>query len=874
MPERSLENEGLPQRLGSSEPGEPVPTTAKEAGCPSDQIIMVHVLFIDLVSYSLLKVDKGGPLVQEVFQIVSDTPECRRAKAAGELILLPSGDGAAIVFLSDPAAPVRCAEEIARAVSKKPDINLRMGVNSGPASWIVDINGNRIVAGAAINYAQRAMDCGDKGHILLTSSTAEYLTNVTEWANGIHELGTYQIKHQEVIRLFNFYTSEVGNPKRTARRSVADPREEPIFRRIFEGLKSWPRAISLASALAILAGAYWLLADPTPRALVVNRTPPGVTGVGYPQFSPDGHLLAYASKSSSGRWDVSWLNYDHGQFDRGQLSGNPQHPAGRCNGDGTEPAFSHDGKQIAFSLVAGPSFSPQGNLLDAGLDEQCEGIFVSDVRSSQVTKVAPRGYNPVWSANDKTILYASESIVRPEDRSTALSKLFRHNMFTGKEVEFFSHDAVQPSLSPNGRRVVFWFVKNGVRDLATIPADGGPAVPITNDVFMDWNPVWSRDGHVYFSSDRGRNGFQLWRIQVDEDLGRPKGRAKPVEVVVDPSEAGPKDVGNIAISQDGDRIAFVDRYYSAQLSRTQFDPGNATCDGPVESLAVSEPSTRPDLDSQGQWLVYNKRDGIFARKIDGSGESRLLQDEFINRGPRWSPDNRGRIAFFSNRKGKFEIWVGDLLANSLTLQPLTKSTGSIYPVWSPHGDRVAYTTWGPDLEPRTVISKVLDPLNPDPNPLPLEKPKPEFDGRFTVWSWSPDGKKLAGYRQRADGKFTGIFVTDAPTDANDSRKARHYTRLTSFGSDPVWLKDNHRLLFHYNGKIYVVDSALREPEKEVRLVLSVAPDEVARRGFSIDAENHWIYFSRETVANRLFVGTLDRSSNFSRILAWFNPRGD
>jgi Tol biopolymer transport system component/class 3 adenylate cyclase len=863
MPESSLENEGPSQRPGSLGPKAPVTVS-------TDQIIMAHVLFIDLVGYSLLKTDKGSLLVQEVFQIVSDTVEFRRAKAAGELILLPSGDGTAVVFLRDLSAPVRCAEEIARAVSKRPEIKLRMGVNTGPVSWIVDINGSRIVAGAAINYAQRAMDCGDAGHILLTNSTAEYLMKVTEWANGIHELGTYEIKHQEVVRLFNFYTAEVGNPKRTSRRSIKDPREEAIFGRISAKFRGLPRAVSLSSGILILAAvAYWLLPPSTtgqhrgpngPRVLLANLTPGGAIGISYPQFSPDGQWLAYASKSS-GKWDVYLQS-----FDNGQLAGSPRNLTQQLRGDSTEPAFTRDSKKIAFSSEAGPSFSPEGKLLDLGSDEQSEGIFVANVWSGDVEKVAPRGFNPVWSRDGMKILYASENIVRPEDRTTVKSKLSFVDMVSRQPTTLFLGDAVQPSWSPNGRRVAFWFVKNGVRDIATIPAGGGPVVPITNDPPMDWNPVWSRDGYVYFSSDRGGDGFQLWRIWVDEDSGRSKGNVEPVKVVVDGPRERPVEVGHITISQDGSWVAAIDRHYAAHLCKIRFDSVTATCNAAIENVRVSDrPSTRPDLDSNGDWLVFNQPDGIFVLGADGFHPSLLVNDAFQNRSPRWAPDG-GRVAFFSNRTGNFEIWVGERGAE-LGLKQLTKSTGSIYPVWSPKGNQVAYTSWGPDLEQRTVVSNVFD-----PKPVRQEKPPPEFDGSFIAWSWSPKGDKLAGYRQRPDGKFTGIFVHEV--------NKPQYTKLTSFGSDPIWLNDNHRLLFHYKGKIYVVDSALPEAEREkkVRLVLSVAPHDVARRGFSISADNKWIYFSREEIGNRLWIGTMEnseyQSSNYSRIVSWFNRNRD
>jgi eukaryotic-like serine/threonine-protein kinase len=648
-----------------------------------------------------------------------------------------------------------------------------------------------------------------------------------------------------------------------------------VFRRIFAKLKRSPVAVTLGVALVILAALSWLIPPSPPRLLVEQRTPHESEAIGYPQFQPNGAWLAYAGKSpATGKWDIYVQKYENGR-----LASGPCNLTQKSKGDSTEPAFSPLGDQIAFSSTAVPSFSRDGTILDSGSDEQSEGIFVAGVpdncgAAGAATRVAPRGYNPAWSREG--MLFASENVVGPEERTPVKSKLFVVSGQKPSEISY-ADDAVQPSWSPQGRRIAFWFGKNGARSIATIRADGGPAVPLPgdkkNDKYKDWNPVWSPDGYVYFSSDRGGNGFQLWRIRVDEDSGRPNGNAERVEVAADPPGEKPVEAEYIAISQDGSRVAFIDRHNnSPTLWKVGFDPVRATCDpGTLEEIAVDTASTRPDLDPHGQLLIYNKQDALFLSKSDGSGERQLLKEgKVISRGPRWSPDG-SRVAFFSNREnrdGSWGIWVGELGpgANSFR-QPLTRllaklpeTTIAIYPVWSPKGDQLAYTIWG--VEPRTVVANVSG-----SNPVPkVEKPEPQFDGRFIAWSWSAKGDKLAGYRQRSsDGKLTGIFSYDF--------NSRQYTKLTSFGSEPVWLSDNRRLLFLYKGRIYVVDSALPEPERERSVRLVLIP-QVARRSFSISADNKWIYFSRENVENRLWIGTLDQSSGFSRILRWFHRKAD
>jgi len=152
---------------------------------------VAHVLFMDLVGYSRLPMEEQHRLTGQLKELVRSTTEFRRAEASGELISLPSGDGMALVFFRDPEAPVRCALEIARAGSRDPAMSLRMGLHSGPVYRVEDINTNWNVAGGGVNIAQRVMDCGDAGHILLSSAIVELLGQVRKWP--ISELGECEV---------------------------------------------------------------------------------------------------------------------------------------------------------------------------------------------------------------------------------------------------------------------------------------------------------------------------------------------------------------------------------------------------------------------------------------------------------------------------------------------------------------------------------------------------------------------------------------------------------------------------------------------------------------------------------------------------------
>ena len=172
-----------------------------------------HVLFIDIVGYSKLLVNQQSELLRELNEVVSGTNEFREAEAEGKLIRLPTGDGMALVFRTDPEAPAQCALEIARALKEHPRIALRMGIHSGPVNEVVDVNQRQNIAGAGINMAQRVMDCGDAGHILVSKHVAEDLEQHDRWRPLLHDLGTCEVKHGVRIDISNLYSDEVGNPQ-------------------------------------------------------------------------------------------------------------------------------------------------------------------------------------------------------------------------------------------------------------------------------------------------------------------------------------------------------------------------------------------------------------------------------------------------------------------------------------------------------------------------------------------------------------------------------------------------------------------------------------------------------------------------------------
>jgi predicted nucleic acid-binding protein/class 3 adenylate cyclase len=172
---------------------------------------MAHVLFTDIVAYSRLPMDQQHEALHHLQEAVRETQKFARVQAGDQLIRLPTGDGMALVLLSDVEAPVRCALELHRILRRWPEIHLRMGIHTGPVYRVQDINAARNVAGGGINIAQRVMDCGDAGHILISESVADVLDQVSTWTTALHDLGEAEVKHGVRIHLFNLYTDEAGN---------------------------------------------------------------------------------------------------------------------------------------------------------------------------------------------------------------------------------------------------------------------------------------------------------------------------------------------------------------------------------------------------------------------------------------------------------------------------------------------------------------------------------------------------------------------------------------------------------------------------------------------------------------------------------------
>src|SRR5436305_8277534 len=176
------------------------------------QLEIAHVLFIDIVGYSKLLITEQSELLRRLSDVVRETEQFRSAEAEGKLVRLPTGDGMALVFRNSPEAPAQCALGLSKTLKAHPELSVRMGIHSGPVNEVADVNARPNITGAGINVAQRVMDWGDAGHILVSKRVADDLEQYRQWRSHLHDLGECEVKHGVRVHVVNLYTEELGNP--------------------------------------------------------------------------------------------------------------------------------------------------------------------------------------------------------------------------------------------------------------------------------------------------------------------------------------------------------------------------------------------------------------------------------------------------------------------------------------------------------------------------------------------------------------------------------------------------------------------------------------------------------------------------------------
>jgi Tol biopolymer transport system component len=394
-------------------------------------------------------------------------------------------------------------------------------------------------------------------------------------------------------------------------------------------------------------------------------------------------------------------------------------------------------------------------------------------------------------------------------------------------------DAVQPSWSPDGRRIVFWGLREGARDIFTISREGGGLTSITNDEALDWGPVWSPDGkYIYFPSDRG-GAMNIWRVAVSAASGRPAGNPEPVNV---PSTYAT----SISFSRDGRRLAFANCQRSSNIYRVDFDPARESVTGAPRAVTQGIKETLyPSISRDSAWIAFTLQglhEDLVLVRPDGSNLRRITEDSAKDRGPRWSPDG-SEIAFVSTRSGRFETWT--IRPDGSGLKQVTQDSprgGVTYPAWSPDGHRLSYNL--PDE--MGYIVEFGKPWNEQQPQLASA----DLPGRAWLWlnDWSHDGTKIAGTLQKLDGGTLGIGAYNLNTE-----KLEQYT---SFGQLPRWLPDGRRLLFYSRGQIFLADST----SKRTKEILSSKQGTI-HPYFDVSWDGRMIVFSLESMESDVWIMT-------------------
>jgi Tol biopolymer transport system component len=484
-----------------------------------------------------------------------------------------------------------------------------------------------------------------------------------------------------------------------------------------------------------------------------------------PAISPDGESFVYA-KTANGDLDLFLQRVD---------GSNPIELTADCREDDRDPAFSPDGRRIAYRSDCGGG-----------------GIFVMGATGESARRATDFGYMPSWSPDGREVVVATERPGLPTARPS-VSHLWAVNVETGVKRLVTEHDAMHPSWSPDGSRIAFWGLRGDTpqRDLWTVAADGSQtaadaAVPVTDDPPLDWNPVWAPDGRsLYFSSTRGGT-FNLWRIAVEPASGHPEGAPAPVT-------APTSWAGWISVSRDGRRLLFVDRNARTAILRAPLAAGGRGLAGPLQEVPLGsfEVHNEFDLSPDGESVIFATAglpQNLFVVRGDGSGLRQLTDGAHRDRQAAWSPDGSW-IVFQTDR---FRSQFARVRPDGSGLRELATGLATgWHPTWSSDGRRIAASAPNGGF--------LIDPEASSPEAASTFLPA-AGDG-FVFWpsSWSPDDRVLAGTLYR-DGAPAGIGTLSLA-------EGRHARLAAPDGaSRPQFLSEGRHLLAASPDRLVLLDT--------------------------------------------------------------------
>jgi Tol biopolymer transport system component len=532
----------------------------------------------------------------------------------------------------------------------------------------------------------------------------------------------------------------------------------------------------------------------------------------FPSLSPDGKWIVYSGDASGNR-DI-YLQSIGGQTAINLTADSAE--------DDEEPAFSPDGEHIAFRSGR-----------DGG------GIFIMGRTGEAVRRVTREGFNPAWSPDGTRLAYTRRRTELRPQNAEERSALLIVDATGGEPRVLRANDAMLPSWSPSGVRIAFsgrfeTGQVQGRTNIYTVTSSGGDPVPVTNDGFLNWNPVWAPEGErLYFVSNRG-GAPNIWRVALDEQSGQTRGEAEPV---TSPASFAT----HLSFSRDGRHMAYSAVLESQNIQKLRLNPGTGETIG--EPIAVttgsrfwSSPDPSPDGEQVVFYSAYQPEGDLYIAKSDGSSAPRqLTSDPSLDRVPRWSPDGQW-IAMFSDRTGQLEVW--KIHPDGSGLAQVTHGGGGVA-TWSPKGNQLAVTRAAPG--PNRWVNPIIDVDGPGDSQHPQTlAPLPQAFPGFAVNSWSVDGEKIAGQNGYAS---LGISIYAV--------RQRTYQRLTEFGEWPVWFPDSRRVLFVSRGReFHVLDTATKATKK----IFSVARDTLGPP--RLTRAGREAFFSRRITEADVWLATL------------------
>ncbi len=521
-----------------------------------------------------------------------------------------------------------------------------------------------------------------------------------------------------------------------------------------------------------------------------------------PTISPDGSTIAYAS-NTTGSWDI-YVQRVGGR--------NPIVVAGDPVKDEVWPAFSPDGKQIAFNQGGG------------------KGIFVVGATGESVRRLTDFGANPAWSPDGQHIVFSSEQVRAAYQRDTASPLWIVDVASGGAPRKIDNGDAVQPSWSPSGARIAFWQAVGGQRDIVTIPAAGGPHVLATKDAAVDWAPVWSPDGRfLYFASDRG-GSMGIWRVGIDETSGRTTSAPEAIAAGVDVSMDLPH------LSADGSFLVFRSMSQSVNPAAIAFDPVTDRT-GDVRLLQHRTGSLMPtDASPDGKWLalnnIFERQQDIFVMHPDGTALSRLTDDIARDWIPMFTPDSSA-VTFYSNKDGKYDSWSIRLDgSNRLKLTDFPEDTAN--PVFGPDGHHLAFEA-GPNYRDIAIGTA---PWPVTRKTATIVKAPSVQGGIFNPTTWSPDGRWLGGaVAPTSGGGYGGNALYDV---------AAGTVRALSDDADGIqlaWMPDSKHVVYWSVGDTLMIQDVASLKRHAIDIKLPLPPD--SYRSIAVSPDGRTIYYGAQ-----------------------------